>query len=78
MDKTRGFYPFDVGSIPTGGTQVKQKHYSSKNSFFVLETELLQLRACVPSRVIIFAYFLKQKLDELGEEVLMRVSELET
>ena len=20
MDKTRGFYPFDVGSIPAGGT----------------------------------------------------------
>ena len=23
MDKTRGFYPFDVGSIPTGGTKKK-------------------------------------------------------
>ena len=29
MDKTRGFYPFDLGSIPSGGTEAKQHHSMS-------------------------------------------------
>ncbi|MEY3783715.1 MAG: hypothetical protein RLZZ230_37 [Candidatus Parcubacteria bacterium] len=52
MDKTLVCGTGTPGSIPGGSTQVKQKHYSAKNSVFVLETELLQFRACVLTGVM--------------------------
>lgn len=35
MDKTRGFYPFDVGSIPTGGTAKKIKRLLDQSNRFI-------------------------------------------
>lgn len=38
MDKTKGFYPFDGGSIPSGGTERKEtaaQHVLSGGFFWV-------------------------------------------
>ncbi len=64
------------GSSPGGRTQVKQKDYSFRNSLFVLETELLQFRACVRDGDM-FYFLPENKTVESGLEVVRSVSELQ-
>ncbi len=77
MDRMWVCGTYDRGSIPRGSTQVIEKATAHVQWPFLLESNLRCFRAWVLSGAMIFAHT-RAKISELGEEVLMSVSELET